>query len=145
MRDIVNLICVKRGSSLIIRILTEGYLQKASVRFPRELKEEGRRYKTPKENIKLVFIKGVYYYTIKNIDHVQIIDGVDPDEIDMSKLIIYEDTGTKECSICLMNYKNIVFFPCGHFNTCENCARLLNLCPVCRVKIEAKIDIDQIV
>ena len=144
MRDTVNMMCIKRGSSLIIRILTEGYLQKATVKFPRNLKEEGRRYKTPKENIRLVFIKGVYYYKIKNIDHIEIIEGIDMDEIDFSKLVIYEDVEIVECSICLENNKNIIFFPCGHYNTCRNCARLLKLCPVCRVKIDSKIDIDQI-
>ena len=31
---------------------------------------------------------------------------------------------------------NVVLLPCGHVNTCENCARQCAQCPACRTDID---------
>lgn len=43
------------------------------------------------------------------------------------------------CIICNKNESNIVFIPCGHRNTCENCSKDFSTCKTCGSKIEAKI------
>ena len=39
----------------------------------------------------------------------------------------------KLCSICLVNEKNVMFEPCRHIATCEECSQQVEkLCPLCR-------------
>ena len=47
------------------------------------------------------------------------------------------------CSICLSNIPNILFFPCLHQSVCSQCEEVGKLlkCSVCRKKIERKIKI----
>lgn len=40
-----------------------------------------------------------------------------------------------KCCSCLETNVNVVFFPCGHLCTCQNCSVKLNQCPLCREKI----------
>lgn len=43
------------------------------------------------------------------------------------------------CKVCLDGRVKMTFRPCGHLATCENCALLLESCPICRTKITEKI------
>lgn len=43
------------------------------------------------------------------------------------------------CKVCLDGRVKMTFRPCGHLATCENCALLLESCPICRTKIAEKI------
>lgn len=43
------------------------------------------------------------------------------------------------CKVCLDDRVKMTFRPCGHLATCENCALLLESCPICRTKITEKI------
>jgi hypothetical protein len=45
----------------------------------------------------------------------------------------------KECCICLENPKNMIFLPCGHVCTCQDCAPGLENCPICRGPITGKV------
>ncbi|XP_070170336.1 death-associated inhibitor of apoptosis 2 isoform X2 [Polyergus mexicanus] len=45
------------------------------------------------------------------------------------------------CKICMDNELAIVFLPCGHLATCENCIPALTTCPLCRLKIRAYVRI----
>lgn len=45
----------------------------------------------------------------------------------------------RDCAICMDRQSNICFGPCGHVCTCESCSRSVSECPVCRVKLEARI------
>lgn len=36
------------------------------------------------------------------------------------------------CIICYDKERAVVFLPCGHLNTCTNCAPAFNKCPTCR-------------
>lgn len=58
-----------------------------------------------------------------------------------------KDETTKEpsdpnalCKICLMRTANLVFLPCKHVVSCDQCVSgLKKKCPICRNKIEDKI------
>ena len=45
----------------------------------------------------------------------------------------------KLCKICMDGEIVIVFIPCGHFVSCEKCARALNNCPICREFIKDSV------
>lgn len=45
-----------------------------------------------------------------------------------------------ECVVCLNERVSILFTPCGHLSTCQNCAaKVGETCPVCMRPIETKI------
>ncbi|XP_055344018.1 uncharacterized protein LOC129592086 isoform X2 [Paramacrobiotus metropolitanus] len=43
------------------------------------------------------------------------------------------------CRICDDSPKRIVFVPCGHLATCEECSKKVDLCPICRSPVQQKI------
>ncbi|XP_071964217.1 E3 ubiquitin-protein ligase XIAP-like [Antedon mediterranea] len=47
------------------------------------------------------------------------------------------------CKICLDQSANILFRPCNHLVTCNECSKNINMCPVCRAAIEDRIKIYQ--
>ena len=47
----------------------------------------------------------------------------------------------QDCCICLENKKDVVFNPCGHYVCCTQCSSSLNICPLCRTKIDGKIKV----
>jgi len=46
-----------------------------------------------------------------------------------------------ECSICMDNDKQIIFYPCKHYHCCSQCSKLCNICPICRHSIYFKVHI----
>ena len=42
----------------------------------------------------------------------------------------------RPCCVCMFEAPNVVLLPCGHVNTCENCARQCAQCPACRTDID---------
>lgn len=49
-----------------------------------------------------------------------------------------------ECTICIVNPRNIVYFPCKHLAICEviskqACDVAMDKCPVCRTRIACRI------
>ncbi len=47
------------------------------------------------------------------------------------------------CCICLTNKSNVLYRPCGHLVTCNECnLHNLNTCPICREHIIWIIDYD---
>ena len=47
-----------------------------------------------------------------------------------------------ECSICMECDKDSAFLPCGHYTSCEKCAKYIKesgsgMCPICNVKIQS--------
>ena len=132
----VDLICVKEGSKLRIKITTPGYLNTANVQFPRDLRIEGRKYRVPSYYVSLNTMRGKYFYSVKKRSEISILDN---DAINTS-LKVFEDIETEECAICYANKKAIVFNPCGHYYTCNDCSKKINACPICRVNIIGRID-----
>jgi hypothetical protein len=49
--------------------------------------------------------------------------------------VIYGDEDGLECVICLSENKDSVFAPCGHYMTCQGCAKQCKKCPICRSPI----------
>ena len=47
----------------------------------------------------------------------------------------------RTCKVCLKEEVNICFDPCGHLSTCTKCSSALNECPICRGKINKKIQV----
>lgn len=82
----------------------------------------------------------------------QAVFGLENENSDISNrnTIISEDNNEKKnlCEACLTNEKNVIFLPCMHSYTCENCTvnvRLTrNKCPLCREKIKETVCIDKI-
>lgn len=62
------------------------------------------------------------------------------DNIDVDKIETEELKDLVTCSICMINLRNVVFYPCCH-SFCSNCKNNLTSCPVCRSKIEKKLSI----
>ena len=42
----------------------------------------------------------------------------------------------RPCCVCMFEAPNVVLLPCGHVNTCENCARQCSQCPAFRTDID---------
>ena len=144
--DYIYLTCIKEKSKLRVRILTSGYFDKANCQFPRDLRIEGRYFKVHKRNVKLITTRGKYYYCVKSKHDIEIIDEIVMLERELSEscsvsgLKIYEDQTQEECLICCDAKKDIIFYPCGHFYTCKTCSPNCSKCPICRVKVEAYIN-----
>ncbi|XP_033098546.1 baculoviral IAP repeat-containing protein 7-like [Anneissia japonica] len=45
----------------------------------------------------------------------------------------------RTCKICMDNEINVLFTPCGHLVACEQCARSIQICPICRIPIKTCI------
>nr|XP_037281064.1 E3 ubiquitin-protein ligase MIB2-like [Rhipicephalus microplus] len=50
-------------------------------------------------------------------------------------------TGEK-CKICIESEANVVFQPCGHRTTCQECSVRCKVCLTCAVPIQEKVDLD---
>lgn len=130
----VQLVCVKEGKKLRIKIVSSGYYTDANCMFPRDLRIEGRRYTVQPSDITLVTSRGKYFYSIKKTN-IKIVEE-QPSHIER----IYEDTTSQECIICLDNNKEVIVDPCGHFYMCRGCSKSINNCPLCRGPIRGLID-----
>lgn len=134
----VELICVKEGSKLRIRITAyitdegeryEGvYNNSFNCRFPRDLRSEGRVYRVPDSNVRLMGGGRVArYYGIKATDMVIV-------QQSHTAQKVWEVS--KECVICMNAPSSTVFVPCGHFCCCGECCASLKDCCICRASIQ---------
>ena len=151
----VYLKCIRTGGKLRVRITSAGYLNDANCRFPRALRVDGAIYTCKHTDISLITTRNKYYYMIAKAG-IQVVSGQSPpvanggagkiitdiDSLteDMSKIKIYEDTGSSDCAICMTVPKNTVINPCGHYYMCSSCATIVKHCPICRGKITGLID-----
>ena len=130
----VYLECVKVKSKLRIRITSAGYYKDANCMFPKDLRVEGRKYKTGSWNINLITSRGKYYYTVSKVG-IEVIT-----EVDLANLKIYEDTTSDECAICMENPKSVIVNPCGHYYMCGTCGVSVKACPICRGNITSLVN-----
>lgn len=125
---IVTLTCVKEGSRLRVKILSDGYIKNANCQFPRSIRQEGAIYHVNSEFVNLHTSRGRYFYSVKKLSEITIVTTTyDPENI-----TIYENEEETECVICLSDLKDTVFVPCGHYYCCSNCSQKLDKCPICR-------------
>jgi hypothetical protein len=132
----VELVCVKEGSRLRVRIVTPGYLPTANCMFPRDLRAPGARFRTPARNVTLITSRAKWFYSVGKRDPITRIDAA----ATTKPAAIYEDATMTECAICLENPKSVIVNPCGHFYMCAGCAAHVKACPMCRGPIVSLID-----
>ena len=135
----------ERGGKLRVRIISGNYLRQANCQFPRNIREEGRKYRVHPSAITLIQSRGKYYYNIRSKDIEIVQDGSfsgSYEDVDAMKkqLKIYTDDTMDDCIICLENKKSIIFGPCGHLYACTACSKLVKQCPICRNDITTKIE-----
>jgi hypothetical protein len=137
----VELHCVSEGAKVRVRITCyidmagkrhEGvYHNEYNCRFPRALREDGKVFKVPEQNVKLCGGQGkAYFYTVG----VKDIESVSANEIS------HVWTVCTECVCCMNADVSVVFAPCGHAATCGACASAIQNCCICRSKIAARVD-----
>jgi len=135
----VYLKCVKEGSKLRIKIISNGYFNNANCRFPRDLREEGRIYSVSSRNVNLIKTSnGTYFYSISK--PIQIVFEYEEELIRPIK--VFESEDEPNCIICLDNNKEKICVPCGHYCMCINCISQLSnpkKCPLCRTIINTTI------
>jgi hypothetical protein len=49
------------------------------------------------------------------------------------------EAAPKFCVVCFEPKLSVVFMPCKHLCTCDDCSKTLTLCPMCRTAIAQKI------
>jgi len=59
----------------------------------------------------------------------------------VQKAIASQYENKYDCRVCMVNEKDIVLIPCGHF-LCSQCIHKVNECPMCRAKIEKTIKLN---
>lgn len=67
-----------------------------------------------------------------------------------SRLVVSEASKAKNarrsddgrCKICMESEANVIFQPCGHQMTCQDCCRRCKVCLTCAVAIESKVGLD---
>lgn len=136
----VLLKCVKEGSKLRVKIISDGYFNDANCQFPKDVRKEGRIFKVKAKDVQLAEGKaGKYFYRVKSGIEIYN-EGNNLLPSDVTKVKIYEDKKDSDCAVCLTVPKTTVIVPCGHFYTCNSCARQLDKCPICRGGITKLID-----
>ena len=136
----VYLECVKENGKNRIKVISSGYLRNANTQFPKDIRVIGRKYKVLTQDIKLIQTRGKYFYSVKKREKIIILND---EKTDISKIKIHTDEDSNECIICMDTEKQIVFDPCGHLYSCNNCSAKVNKCPICRSIIINRINKDQ--
>ncbi len=171
----ITLKCVKEGRKLRIkfhsftdetgRVFTNVYNNSYNCRFPKDIREVGAFYEVGPNDIDL-FNNGriAPYYVIRthNIKVISPSGGQSmfseptpsgwpqqqPQQVDLSQLRVFEES---ECVCCMSERSTVIFLPCAHQCTCEDCygglkkaARRLPTCPICRREIKSTITATQV-
>ena len=135
----VELQCVSEGAKVRVRITCyidvtgrrhEGvYHNEYNCRFPRALREDGKVFRVPEQDVKLSGGSGkAYFYTVAVKNIVAVSDNISR---------VY--TVCTECVCCMNADVSIAFAPCGHAATCDACASAIQNCCICRSKISARV------
>lgn len=51
------------------------------------------------------------------------------------------DEEMQMCNICYEEEMDALFYDCGHVTACEDCAKQVDVCPVCRKSVRAVVKI----
>lgn len=146
--SLVFLQCVKEGKKLRVKVISPGYSPFANCQFPTALRVEGRKFSIPKTDISITNTKNKFFYRVKK-DKIKLIDAL-PEKLEIKIEKIYGDEDLSECTICMVSteenpaMKFVIFSPCGHYVACSACGAKVKDCPMCRAKIEARVDRSQL-
>ena len=148
----VLLKCVAEGSRLRVKIISHGYLNQANCQFPRDIRREGCFYECDESAVSLIKMRNNYYYKIRKNSIRVLGDGVTSveDYVAMQEKSdlpdqVFTDADNPDCSICLTEPKALIYVPCGHYISCNDCDKNLKkrTCPICRTSISHTITPDQ--
>jgi hypothetical protein len=130
----VNLICIKVGSRLRVRIDDPAYRRDANCTFPKRLRREGATFTVPPSAITLICRVKCYYY----IKPDAITAVVAPPKV----VRVFTDETEDNCIICMDEKKRMVASPCGHYTLCTTCSVRMRgkPCASCRTKVVAYVD-----
>lgn len=145
----VLLQCKKIGGKLKVKMMSsQPFIKGFNCQFPRAIRQEDMYYIVKASDITL---KGSFYSAMqKNIIIYQTFDieevkkyivNLGDDKI-KPKSIFGEDD-EPECVICYSEAKDTVFAPCGHYMTCNSCAKTCKDCPICRSPISHLLSIKE--
>jgi hypothetical protein len=62
-------------------------------------------------------------------------------EATAAEVKIEESSSNIECVVCLERQKRVMLNPCKHLCCCKECSKKVDTCPLCRKKVEEKIDV----
>src|SRR3569623_411487 len=128
MEDNVYLECVKEGTRLRVRIISNGYNKRANCQCPRDIRVAGKKYVVPASAITVGSgSAGTFFYrvgegTMKVVDETPV------------SLKVYE---SEICCICMDADCEMVMVTCGHLCLCPGCSSQYTntVCPLCRSTI----------
>ena len=107
------------------------YYNSYNCRFPKNIRQDGRFYKIPADDLSLSSTGTAPFYIVKKAN-IQILESFDASEFGGRGPIYSAET----CVICLYEKTEMVFMPCGHACSCKDCFDILSigskLCPLCR-------------
>ncbi len=66
---------------------------------------------------------------------------IDMQKVEIAKLKdeLERTEDMNSCIVCMAAERNVMFSPCGHFDTCATCAKSLTVCPACRAPIDKQV------
>jgi hypothetical protein len=131
-----TLICKKIADGLNIQIINDLYLDTTKIQLSQTIHSSGQNANIPCNNIRVLIREGVFVtYKLNKLDRIKYIDEEKNVTTTTDLKKIYEDEGINKCLICLDLEKDTIFYPCGHYYCCDNCAKKIKECPVCRNEI----------
>lgn len=138
--------CVKEKSKLRIRFHSyfdnEGkeyrgaYNNTYNCQFPKDIRVEGRFYEIGENDLNTVITRGKPFYRVSK-NNIKILENYIDPEFDVNNLKkIYS---LEECVVCMTFKPNVIFIPCGHQCTCEQCYNVISKehtsCSLCKKNI----------
>jgi hypothetical protein len=82
-----------------------------------------------------IFSEGTPYYLLAiPIFEQRVIELTNP-EYHSEELSQTQNAKSSECCVCMDAEANIVFIPCGHLCSCQECSKEISFCPICRTGI----------
>lgn len=144
--EYVYLECVSDGKKLRVRIISPGYHNDANCQFPREIRQDGRKFRVPPSAVKFALgSAGKYFYRVTK-KSIEIVDDSDR-SITVALERVFEEEDP-DCLVCYGQPHDVVLVPCGHYCLCESCAKTIQSstrkCPMCRGNINMIVKRDQI-
>lgn len=149
--DYVLLQCKKVGGKLKVKMMSsQPFIKGFNCQFPRAIRQENMYYIVKASDITL---KGSFYSAMgKNIILCQTFDveevkkyitNLGLEDAKIKPKTIFGEDDDNECVICYCEAKDTVFAPCGHYMTCNGCAKSCKICPVCRTPITHTLSIKE--